>query len=164
MDIFANGGLQIQKTIGIRITELRNINGQMTQAQLAELMHVSEKLVSDWEYNRVEPSIENLEKLSELFNCTVDYLLTGKYRIKRKNEVLEHFIKKSLYLIISKDHYTERMFQVYCNVGLATSKRITKQLLDANLIERMPWTRRYRFVKHKKSEAINKITEIIMEL
>ena len=27
MDIFANGGLQIQKIMGIRITELRSING-----------------------------------------------------------------------------------------------------------------------------------------
>ncbi|MBY6915508.1 helix-turn-helix domain-containing protein [Clostridium botulinum] len=54
--------------------ELREEFG-MTQDQLASILNVSRQSISGYENNSNEPSLENLVKLSDLFNVSADYLL-----------------------------------------------------------------------------------------
>lgn len=61
-------------TIGEKISRLRKENNY-TQEQLAERMGVSRQSVSKWESNIAYPETEKLIQLSELFDCTLDYLL-----------------------------------------------------------------------------------------
>ena len=63
--------------IGDAISKLRKEKG-WTQAKLADKLQVSDKAVSKWESNKGEPSIEFLPKLAELFDVSIDYLMTGK--------------------------------------------------------------------------------------
>lgn len=48
-----------------RWRELRNLK----QAELAEILGVSDKTVSSWEINRTEPKMGMVEKISKALNC-----------------------------------------------------------------------------------------------
>lgn len=61
-------------TIGARIKEQRTKIG-ITQQELADKLELSLEMVRSMENNRKKPSVETLTKLSDLFNCSTDYLL-----------------------------------------------------------------------------------------
>ena len=63
--------------IGDVIAKLRKEKG-WTQHELADKLNISDKAVSKWESNNGDPSIAYFPKLAELFNVTIDYLMTGK--------------------------------------------------------------------------------------
>ena len=50
----------------------------MTQAELAERLNYSDKSVSKWERGEALPDIEVLVALGELFNVSLDYLVSDK--------------------------------------------------------------------------------------
>ena len=60
--------------IGIRIRELRNAHF-LSQPELARQLHVSKQSISNWENDNIQPSIEMLLRLANLFNVSTDYLL-----------------------------------------------------------------------------------------
>ena len=57
-----------------KIRRLRTAHG-ITQVELAHRLGVSKQSVSNWESNNIQPSIELLEKIADLFGVTTDYLL-----------------------------------------------------------------------------------------
>ena len=63
--------------IGKRISKLRK-NLNLTQKELAQRLFVTDKALSSWENERTEPDIEALLNLSEVFNCSVNYLINGE--------------------------------------------------------------------------------------
>lgn len=56
------------------IKDLRRIN-QISQQKLANLIGVSRSTIAMWELGNSEPDNENLTKLANFFNVSVDYLL-----------------------------------------------------------------------------------------
>lgn len=62
--------------IGGLICRLRKEQG-MTQAQLAEAIHVSSKAVSKWETGQGCPDISLLERLGQVLSVDVESLLSG---------------------------------------------------------------------------------------
>lgn len=58
---------------GEKLKELRSTNG-MTQKDLAEKINISPQAVSRWEKNEVEPSLETLRRLAEIFDVSMDDL------------------------------------------------------------------------------------------
>ncbi len=71
-----------------KLIELRKQNNQ-TQDSLAKQLYVSRSLIAKWEQGRSYPTLENLEKISKLYNLEIDDLIT-------KNEL------KKIYGIVSK--------------------------------------------------------------
>lgn len=63
--------------IGDTIARLRKEKG-FTQTQLAEMLGVTDKAVSKWESGGGMPEIMMFPKLAEIFDVTIDYLMTGK--------------------------------------------------------------------------------------
>lgn len=61
-------------TIGEKISKARRDN-HYTQEQLAEKLDVSRQAISKWESNAAYPETDKLIKISELFGCSLDYLL-----------------------------------------------------------------------------------------
>ena len=59
---------------GTRLKELRE-RKDMTQAQLAEALGVSQQAVGKWERETASPNDETLKKIAALFFTTTDYLL-----------------------------------------------------------------------------------------
>lgn len=47
----------------------------LTQKQVAQKLSVVESCYANWEQGRTEPNIENLRKLSKLFDISLDELL-----------------------------------------------------------------------------------------
>ena len=50
----------------------------LSQAELAERLHVTDKAVSRWETGRGMPGLDSLEPLSEALGLSVSELLSGK--------------------------------------------------------------------------------------
>lgn len=67
--------------IGEKIKNLREESG-LKQAQLAEYLNVDQSYISRLEKNERQLSIDMLEKLSNLFGCSIEYFTTddGKYK------------------------------------------------------------------------------------
>lgn len=70
-----------QRKMGGFIAALRKEKG-LTQRELAERLHVTNKAVSKWELNRSLPDSAILEALAQALGVTVDELLAGERRPK----------------------------------------------------------------------------------
>lgn len=65
----------LKQIIAANIAELRRSRG-MTQADLAMKLNYSDKAISKWERGESVPDITVLKAIADLFEVTVDYLLT----------------------------------------------------------------------------------------
>ena len=63
-------------TLGDKLSKLRKENNY-TQEQLADVLGVSRQAISKWESNITYPETDKLIRISELFDCSLDYLLKG---------------------------------------------------------------------------------------
>ena len=62
---------------GAVVRELREKRG-LTQAQLAEMLHISDKTVSKWETGRGLPEVSIMQSLCATLGITVNELLSGQ--------------------------------------------------------------------------------------
>ena len=60
--------------LGARIRELRKEFG-LSQVDLAQRMEVTKQTISNWENENIQPSVDMLVGLANVFNVTTDYLL-----------------------------------------------------------------------------------------
>ena len=63
--------------LGLRIASLRQSKG-ISQAELANRLHISASAVGMYEQGRREPSVEILIALSRELGVSLDYLLSGR--------------------------------------------------------------------------------------
>lgn len=63
--------------IAQRIEDLMK-NEKLTQMQLAKAIGVGQSSVSDWLNSKSEPSVENLWKICDYFDISLDYLVGRK--------------------------------------------------------------------------------------
>lgn len=66
-----------EHSIGKTIAELRKVKG-WTQVELAERLNVSDKTISKWESEAGYPEFTMLPQLANIFDVSLDYLMTGK--------------------------------------------------------------------------------------
>lgn len=69
----------MESVFGIRLRELRK--PYYTQEELADILNVHKGTVSNWENGHRFPDEQTLLRLSDIFECSTDYLL-GKTNIK----------------------------------------------------------------------------------
>jgi len=64
---------------------LRNIRKEkkLSQLKVAMDLHISREALSHYENGKREPSLDMLNKMSEYFNVSIDYLINGKEFEKR---------------------------------------------------------------------------------
>ena len=65
------------KELALRLKELRKKN-KLTIERLANIVGVSTSFISMLEKGESGISIENLYKMAQVFNCSLDYLVTGE--------------------------------------------------------------------------------------
>ncbi len=65
---------EIKNIVAKNITELRLLNN-MTQMELAEKLHYSDKTISKWERAESSPDISVLVEIADLFGVSLDYLV-----------------------------------------------------------------------------------------
>lgn len=66
-----------RRTLGSFLAALRKAKG-LTQQQLADLLHVSNKAVSRWERDECAPDLSLIPVIADLFGVTADELLRGQ--------------------------------------------------------------------------------------
>ena len=62
-------------SFGEKVIELRRINN-MTQSELGSRLNVSAQAVSKWENNQSEPDMQTLKKMCNIFNVSLNELLS----------------------------------------------------------------------------------------
>ena len=70
-------------TLGDNIKTLRKQNG-ISQKQFADKMNTTQQRVSEWECNKVEPSLFNEARMLVVLNASFDELVEGVYDGKYK--------------------------------------------------------------------------------
>jgi transcriptional regulator with XRE-family HTH domain len=80
--------------LGERIKSLRKDQG-ITQDQLAEKINISRQSVWGYENDGVEPSLNVLVKIADVFNVSLDYLL-GRTEEKHNINLLDEYTKEFL--------------------------------------------------------------------
>ena len=83
----------IKSIIAKNISELRIARG-MTQLELAEHLHYSDKAVSKWERGESVPEISTLKLLADLFGVTLDYLVQAEHGVQNTDNIPEAKRKK----------------------------------------------------------------------
>ncbi|SKC92314.1 helix-turn-helix domain-containing protein [Maledivibacter halophilus] len=63
-------------SLSIRLQELRK-KANLSQEELAEKLELSRQAISKWESEQSKPDINNIIKLSEIYNVSTDYILKG---------------------------------------------------------------------------------------
>ena len=69
-------------SLGERICKLRS-EKNLSQGDLADALEVSRQSISKWETNGSVPDLDKLIKLSELFDISLDELITGKEKAEQ---------------------------------------------------------------------------------
>ncbi len=84
-------------TLGDKLSKLRKENNY-TQEQLAGILGVSRQAISKWESDITYPETDKLIRMSELFNCSLDYLLKDTVQTDNSNQNngTDGFNKKAL--------------------------------------------------------------------
>lgn len=98
-----------QEKIGKFISELRK-EKNITQMELADKLNITDKAISKWENGRCMPDISFLEELSKIFNVSVNELLNGERKYKKRKinkdiKILEvnNLYKSFFYTDVLKD-------------------------------------------------------------
>ena len=69
--------------LGERLKETRQSKG-VSQSTVAEHLNISRQSISQWENNSSYPDLDNLVRLSEYYEVTVDDLLKENQGLKKK--------------------------------------------------------------------------------
>jgi len=103
MDIIENLQTEVMNVdIAERLQELRKKAGY-SQEQVAEMLGLSRQAISKWESGQGKPEIDNIVKLTEIYNVSADYILLGTEKevsvsVPVKKE-LSHEYKKAIGII-----------------------------------------------------------------
>ena len=106
------------KTIGKFISILRKANGY-TQAQLAEMLGVSNKTISNWENEISYPDLSLIPVIADLFGVTSDELLRGEKNTNKK--VNEQYIETKTLKVkenIKKNLMNQYSNYIYISLGI----------------------------------------------
>lgn len=86
---------------------------KLTQQEVAKILNIAQTAVSKWELGQTIPDQAILPKIAELYNTTVDYLLTGKepYVVYKPAESATKRRKSELDIMIEalNDYQKERL-------------------------------------------------------
>lgn len=68
--------IRSMKTLGENIKYYRKINN-ISQTDFAKKLNTTQQRVSEWECNKIEPSLYNIVKILNILNITFDELIDG---------------------------------------------------------------------------------------
>jgi repressor LexA len=72
-----------------RIKELR-VSKKITQANLAEYLGIAQNTLSYWEQGKYDIDTKSLKKISDFFNCSIDYVLGKETEVESNAALLEN--------------------------------------------------------------------------
>lgn len=76
--------------LGDRLAKLRK-SKKLTQQQLANKLQITRSSLSQYEIGKRQPDYETLKKISDFFNVSIDYLITGNEFTNSPDEMWKEF-------------------------------------------------------------------------
>ena len=163
--------------IGIKIKKYRELN-KMTQKDVAEILEVEPGTISKYENGTIEPNIESLKKLAEIFNVTVDELVKDEeeFDVTKINllEVLRE--QKEIGLKGNLYHNTQIVFAYNTNhiEGSKLTEDQTRYIYETNTIlfegetianvdDILETANHFKLVDYMLEVAYEKLTEKIIK-
>jgi len=125
--------------IGSNIKELR-IKNNLTQKDLAEKLNVTFQAVSRWENNEVEPSVDTINEMTKLFNCSFDEIF-GRQQAPSEPKVVE----------------VEKVVVEQAKPVLALCERCNKPIFESSDINRVEYRNRVGYGRHHNYEVVKKV-------
>ena len=110
---------------------------KLTQEKLADMLFVSEKTISKWENGRGVPDTDSIQKLSNIFNVSINEILNGE-RIQKENYSVEAD-KKLLELQRVNEENTKRLLASEIVIGILGVIVLLSFTLFASYIEMSTW-------------------------
>lgn len=104
-----------------RLKFLRN-EKRMSQEELAKLLDVSRTSVTNYELGRNEASSQVLNKLSEIFNCSIDYLL-GKTDIRTSEQTETSWLSEFMDKYVPPSEKQKQQIKEIVDVILKDNKK-----------------------------------------
>ena len=100
-------------TLGNKLSKLRKENNY-TQEQLASILGVSRQAISKWESDITYPETDKLIRISELFDCSLDYLL--KSEVKSDNNNTQEIQENSNNMAVLVDSEKEKFSKLFMGI------------------------------------------------
>ena len=116
------GVYTLTNSMGERIKKLRR-ERNLTQHQLGEMLGVRTSAISMYEKDQRSANYEIIIKLSEIFNCSLDFLIKGEEDIDTK---LKNIMKDEL-LIAFEDYDSWSVEDKEELLSYLTAKKLTRQ-------------------------------------
>lgn len=137
-------------TVGEKIRVLRT-NNNMSQAALANRLHVSEDAVQKWEVGKNKPCLEDLKKISEIFCIDLMELIDDEKEILHYDE--EHLCNKL------ENYYCvgDSMHDVY-DAGLAKNAKLHRFKNSGGLLYSAIYLGNFEAFSCERSEEAKMIT------
>lgn len=110
--------------IGKNIKMIRTHVG-MDQKELADRLQVSNKTVSSWECERTNPKMGNIERMSQIFNCSKTDLLDGVDLLIELNNETPLLLEPEKKI---KDNFEKRIIEAYNSAPKNIKESIVKLL------------------------------------
>ena len=110
-------------TFGEKLASIRK-QANMTQIHLAEKLNVSRQAITKWETGKGFPDIDNLQKLSLIFNVTIDELINYKVEtIKYESDSITETIGRENSNFKNVDKFVLERFNDYESI-----ERLTREV------------------------------------
>lgn len=100
--------------LGARLKESR-LNKGYSQKDVAELLHISRQAISKWENGNSYPDLDNLIKLSQHYEVTIEELLEENQELKKQideNKKINKDNGKKLYILHEKSDKDEGLMLI----------------------------------------------------
>ncbi|RDE36368.1 helix-turn-helix domain-containing protein [Parageobacillus thermoglucosidasius] len=91
------------RKLGEKLKYLRKQHN-WTQEQLAQHLNISRSQISKWENGELLPDVQSLEKLSNLYEVSIDFLI-GKHTTKKE-------LLREMNLLYQTDRIDEKMLDI----------------------------------------------------
>ncbi len=165
--------------LGKMIKNLRQKNN-MTQKELGEKLHITDKAISKWERGISMPDIEMLNSIANLFNIPVSNLIDNKIK-DNEQKVSKNYINLTIILVLiiiiilsiifgikSNNQDTvitqEDLAEVYVGTKIASPDRIIYKDSKNNYYEFLNGTEEYSDLKGILQKSITSYTDSGMYL
>lgn len=118
-----------------KLKQLRTKKG-IKQSELAEILHLRQSSISDYENNRSTPNPETIKKIAEYFNVSANYLLDIPDKNDTKldstiKETIEELKNEDTLLFMGKngdiDEETARLLKIAMKNAIKTVDDMTKK-------------------------------------
>ncbi len=127
-----------QIKIGRFIAERRR-QANLTQAQLAEKLNITDRAVSKWETGKSMPDSSIMLKLCEILDITVNDLLCGE--IMTTDSYKKQLEKTTLQMVIQKEQADKRLLMLEIVIGVLSMTVLLGFSFIASFVNMEAWLR-----------------------